>query len=635
MRRSSKRFRQVQAVGEEAAPTTVSTQRDEEQCPGCGSSGSIISVDEGVVCEECGMMIDSQPLHVEVEFKVDGHQTGVHVGASGTNHGSILQRNNPRSLRYSTFSRVNTLRSKCAKAVNSLIGALRLSSSHKDEAMGLLVRATGGRFASGRISQLLVAVCVYIVCRRTNKPISLLDVAEAAQLPHRDLGSVLSGVRKKLGINLPLLSPEAFIERLFSHYEESVFEKDAQQATKARNACLVLLDVCRDMRLLEGRVPATLAAACTYLSLNAHVLSRGREPLVSEEDLSSSLRVAPSSITARRREICNGLARLVQCIAWGKGITRGNIRKHLPSILENISLLRDLYRIELAANNTDEATAPLSDSSHLISDKSSDSPTCLPSSPDPEEEGDQLEPDDSERATAITASVSLLPTSVPDAISLVRMKHVDVAPNVPLFLPPSFTHQTTQKKRKALEIEQAIGRIRSKYIKTSSTVGEKDLESKRPSPSDSNIDPLIERLLERGAPPELLLSGHIQTEDDLDIYMERMEHANTPLNLLLPPSSPPSSSSSSSLRLPSAAPHDTSKSSLTARSSSDNRFFGDSVHGDVESDVDSDSDSHDDDDDDDLDQYIRSPAEVKHFEWAYGQIKHKHTSASSQDSVNT
>lgn len=66
---------------------------------------------------------------------------------------------------------------KVLKRLNTIAAALRLPASSIKQVSAYLEQFTDGKYGHGRWMELVVASCVYIVCRENKRPLTLIDVA--------------------------------------------------------------------------------------------------------------------------------------------------------------------------------------------------------------------------------------------------------------------------------------------------------------------------------------------------------------------------------------------------------------------------------------------------------------------------
>ena len=133
---------------------------------------------------------------------------------------------------------------------------LDLNSQHEAAALANFKLAVEQRFVQGRSAKMVVAACLYVVCRQEQTPHLLLDFSELLAANVYQLGACFMKLCRKLHItNLPLVDPSLYIDR-FAHKLEL--------GDKTHDVGILALSLVGRMKrdwLQVGRRPAGLCGA--------------------------------------------------------------------------------------------------------------------------------------------------------------------------------------------------------------------------------------------------------------------------------------------------------------------------------------------------------------------------------------
>nr|CCA27332.1 transcription factor IIIB putative [Albugo laibachii Nc14] len=186
-------------------------------CPSCKCTQiEHVDISGEAVCVNCGTIVEINNIVSSVEF----HETsggnsvvGQFVSSQGFNAYSKVSATNGRS--YDSNSREKTL-ANCRRTITRVAGMLSLGSHYVDSAFRLYALALQRNFTRGRKSEVVIAACLYIVCRRERSPHLLIDFSDALQWNVYVLGGVFLKFCNLLQIHLPLVDPSLYIHRFAS-----------------------------------------------------------------------------------------------------------------------------------------------------------------------------------------------------------------------------------------------------------------------------------------------------------------------------------------------------------------------------------------------------------------------------------
>ena len=109
----------------------------------------------------------------------------------------------------------------------------------------------------GRSIRAMVAACLYIACRQCNVIRHLGEVAEATQVPKRDAWRVYRLLIGNLETSVPRVQSQSYISKYVSQLSLT---------GEAEGIALQVLEAAAKLKLMDGRNPASMAAAATYIT---------------------------------------------------------------------------------------------------------------------------------------------------------------------------------------------------------------------------------------------------------------------------------------------------------------------------------------------------------------------------------
>ncbi|MGI0069343.1 MAG: transcription initiation factor IIB, partial [Nitrosopumilaceae archaeon] len=195
----------------------------------------------------------------------DKDAMGKHLSDSMKNTFGRLKRLNSRSR---TRSSNRTLRFALL-FLHSLKTKLGLPDSVAENAAYIYRKAMQKKITVGRNSKILMCASVYVSCRQSGIPRSIIDVSQAAFVTKKQVSRACRILIEVLDLNLGFCEPLEFVAKIANE------AKITQQTS--RNA-LKLLHKLSEEGLTNGKNPVVLAAATLYLSC----LLNGEHKLQSE-----------------------------------------------------------------------------------------------------------------------------------------------------------------------------------------------------------------------------------------------------------------------------------------------------------------------------------------------------------------
>ena len=239
-----------------------------KSCPKCGSNDIDTDGARGeAVCTNCGHVLEECVIVSEVQFSESaGGQSSV-VGQFVPESGLSSFRSGPGYSGFTKDSREVTL-SNGRRVIQHMAGLLRLVAHHVDVAQRFFQQAVQRNFIQGRKTHTVVAVCLYIVCRKQKTSHMLIDFAEVLQMDVYELGSVFLKFTKLLHIKLDPIDPSLYIHRF-----ASMLEFGDKTQIVSLTALRIVARMNRDW-MITGRRPAGICGAGLLIASKMHNFKR-------------------------------------------------------------------------------------------------------------------------------------------------------------------------------------------------------------------------------------------------------------------------------------------------------------------------------------------------------------------------
>lgn len=255
------------------------------KCPTEGCKGSPIITDTAsgeIICGACGFVllersVDPNPEHVSdsAEFATKT-RTGPEQSLTLYDMGMMTVISDKDAMGRTlsgdiknTFGRLKVLnnRSRMASSNRTLRSALLLLYSLKtklglpdstaENAAYLYRKAMQKKITIGRSARGIMAASVYLACRQTDVPRSLVDISEAANVSKKEISRAYRNLIEKFSISLDPCNPSEFVTKIA--HEARISEKTQRDALKT-------LSQLHENGTSAGKNPMALAAATLYMS---------------------------------------------------------------------------------------------------------------------------------------------------------------------------------------------------------------------------------------------------------------------------------------------------------------------------------------------------------------------------------
>ncbi|CAL5184178.1 unnamed protein product [Lathyrus oleraceus] len=284
-------------------------------CTNC-SSTSLFRDDDtgGLFCSSCGAV---QPFDQYESFTggINGPQgTFVHIGTSGSGNFYSYKDRKLLSARNSIEEFTNRL-GLCSKTI---------------EIKSMISDITDGEFGQGNWFQVLIGACCYVVMRKGDRPLPMAEIANALACDVYELGKMILRVMDFLdlrGNDFPEFDIVYSLERTinssccFDDVDRSLIDKMKKQG-------VFLLQCAVKLFLSTGRRPLPLVVAILVLVAEINQVE------IRMEDLAKEVHVVVSTCRTRYKELLETLVKIAQVLPWGKDITKKNIVKNAPFVIQ-------------------------------------------------------------------------------------------------------------------------------------------------------------------------------------------------------------------------------------------------------------------------------------------------------------
>lgn len=242
-------------------------------CKGTEFERDLSNANNDLVCKNCGVVSEDNPIVSEVTFGETSAGAAVVQGsfiAAGQSHASFGPHGGSSALE----SREATL-NNARRKLRAVSHALNIPEYITDAAFQWYKLALTHNFVQGRRSQNVIASCLYVACRKEKTHHMLIDFSSRLQVGVYSIGATFLKMVKRLNItNLPLADPSLFIQ----HFAEKLDLGD-KKIKVVRDAVKLAQRMSRDW-MYEGRRPAGIAGACILLACRMNNLRRTHSEIV-------------------------------------------------------------------------------------------------------------------------------------------------------------------------------------------------------------------------------------------------------------------------------------------------------------------------------------------------------------------
>lgn len=242
-------------------------------CKGTEFERDLSNANNDLVCKNCGVVSEDNPIVSEVTFGETSAGAAVVQGSfigAGQSHASFGSHGGSSALE----SREATL-NNARRKLRAVSHALNIPEYITDAAFQWYKLALAFNFVQGRRSQNVIASCLYVACRKEKTHHMLIDFSSRLQVGVYSIGATFLKMVKRLHIvDLPLADPSLFIQ----HFAEKLDLGD-KKIKVVKDAVKLAQRMSRDW-MYEGRRPAGIAGACILLACRMNNLRRTHSEIV-------------------------------------------------------------------------------------------------------------------------------------------------------------------------------------------------------------------------------------------------------------------------------------------------------------------------------------------------------------------
>ncbi|RIA98979.1 hypothetical protein C1645_685214 [Glomus cerebriforme] len=243
-------------------------------CTHCGENRIEYDTAAGhAFCPKCGFVVEESKIVSEVTFGESASGAAILQGSYVGADQSIARSAGPYRRHSSLDSREQTI-ANGRRQIQALATALRLSDHLMEAAQRYFNLAITNNFIQGRKTQLVVAACLYIVCRTERTSHMLIDFSDILQVNVFTLGSTFLKLVRTLHLVLPLVDPSLYISRF-----ASLLEFGEETPKVAADAMRLVQRMDRDW-MQTGRRPAGICGACLLIAARMNNFQRSIKEVI-------------------------------------------------------------------------------------------------------------------------------------------------------------------------------------------------------------------------------------------------------------------------------------------------------------------------------------------------------------------
>ncbi|PKC10862.1 BRF1-domain-containing protein [Rhizophagus irregularis] len=243
-------------------------------CSHCGENRIEYDTAAGhAFCPKCGFVVEESKIVSEVTF-------GESASGAAILQGSYVGADQRRARSAGPYRRHSSLDSReqtianGRRQIQALATALRLADHLMEAAQRYFNLAITNNFIQGRKTQLVVAACLYIVCRTEKTSHMLIDFSDILQVNVFTLGSTFLKLVRTLHLVLPLVDPSLYISRF-----ASLLEFGEETPKVVADALRLVQRMDRDW-MQTGRRPAGICGACLLIAARMNNFQRSIKEVI-------------------------------------------------------------------------------------------------------------------------------------------------------------------------------------------------------------------------------------------------------------------------------------------------------------------------------------------------------------------
>lgn len=291
-------------------------------CPDCGSTNLVVDNERAEIsCKRCGLVIEESIIDQGAEYRAfdhDQYMKRARVGAptiygiadkglptdiafknKDANGNKVPERNIYQMHRLRKLNKrmriSRTGERNLAIALSELnrkSSILGIPKSIREDAALIYRNAAKNGLVRGRSIESIVAVSLYISCRRANIPRTLDEIAEVFNITRKRLGKHYRFISRELKIKLKPTSPADYVPR---------FATLLGVSDKVQAKAIKIIEEAVNKGLINGKEPTGVSATSIYIA--AILLNEKR----TQKQISEIAGVTEVTIRNRYKEFCENL----------------------------------------------------------------------------------------------------------------------------------------------------------------------------------------------------------------------------------------------------------------------------------------------------------------------------------------
>ncbi|XP_075496551.1 plant-specific TFIIB-related protein PTF2 [Primulina tabacum] len=208
---------------------------------------------------------------------------------------------------------------------------LGLSGSKANEIKLLAEKITEGEYGLGRWFTVFVGACAYVLMRKDDKMLPIVEVADAVDCDVFELGRMIGRVVDFVDLKLPEFDIVNCFERSigicssFGRVSADIIGRMMQQG-------VFLVQCLIKWFITTGRRPIPVVAAVLVF-----VAELNQVP-VKIEDVANELHVVVGTCKKRYKELLERLVEVARVLPWGKDVTVKNLLKNAPFVIQYMEM---------------------------------------------------------------------------------------------------------------------------------------------------------------------------------------------------------------------------------------------------------------------------------------------------------
>ncbi|XP_073157588.1 plant-specific TFIIB-related protein PTF2 [Henckelia pumila] len=286
-------------------------------CKNCGKRTLVAEDVTGItVCTSCDVVQDFDNFQAHIGGVTGEAGTYVRVGTVGA--GGTLNYKEKKNF-------------EAQRLIMDVTFKLGLSESKANEVKLLAEKITEGEYGRGRWFDVFVGACAYVVMRKDDKMLPIVEVADIVDCDVFELGRMIGRVVDFVDLKLPEFDIVNCFERSirscssFGQVSADIIGRMMQQGVFLVQ-CLIKWFV------TTGRRPIPVVAAVLVF------VGELNEVPVKIEDVANELHVVVGTCKKRYKELLERLVEVARVLPWGKDITVKNILKNAPFVIQYMEM---------------------------------------------------------------------------------------------------------------------------------------------------------------------------------------------------------------------------------------------------------------------------------------------------------